>query len=168
MLPAGATVIHWPVIRTSAYHPFQAIIRDPDDVLGDPPIVPYHDLRTLASAKHNADRWDTPVSVAVCREIASESIAELGRREREQCDVAISDLFNQPAAGDMFTINHPGNRILVQLARRIQQLLGRPADAADRGRPLLGEVRAPMPQRPWPRSGCPGWSRRPGRFVARK
>jgi len=156
MLPAGATVIHWPVIRTSAYHPFQAIIRDPDGTLGDPPIVPYHDLRTLASAKHSTDMWDTPVSVAVCREIAAESIAELGRREREQCDVAISDLFNQPAAGDMFTINHPGNRILVELARRIQQLLGRPADAADRGRPLLGEVRAPMPQQAMAALGLSG------------
>ena len=45
----------------------------------------------------------------------------------------------------MFTINHPGNRILVELARRIQLALNAPADAADPGRDLLGEVRAPMP-----------------------
>jgi len=156
MLPAGATVIHWPVIRTSAYHPFQAIIRDPEGTLGDPPIVPYHDLRTLASAKHNTDRWDTPVSVAACREIASQSLAELRRREDAQCDVAVSDVFGQPAVGDMFTVNHPGNRILVELARRIQGLLGRPADATDRGRALLGEVRAPVPQQALAALGLPG------------
>jgi hypothetical protein len=156
MMPAGATVIHWPVIRTSAYHPFQAIVRDPDGVLGDPPIVPYHDLRTLASAKHNSDLWETPVSVEVSREIATRSFAELRRREQEQCDVAVSDVFSQPAVGDMFTLNHPGNRILVELARRIQALLDRPVDASDRGRALLGEVRAPVPQQALAALGLPG------------
>jgi hypothetical protein len=156
MMPTGATVIHWPVIRTSIFHPFQAIVRDPDGELGDPPIVPYHDLRTLASAQHNSDRWQAPVSVSSCQEIAAQSIAELRRREQAQCDVAISDVFDTPAAGDMFTINHPGNRVLVELARRIQHLLGRPADAADPGRALLGEVRAPLPQQALTGLGIPG------------
>jgi hypothetical protein len=31
MMPAGSTVLHWPVVRYSGYHPFQAIIRDPWD-----------------------------------------------------------------------------------------------------------------------------------------
>lgn len=146
MMPAGATVLRWPVIRTSAYQPFQAIVRDPDGTLGDPPIVPYHDLRTLASARFSEDRWDVEVSVAACKEIGQLSLAELRRREQAQCDVPISDVFDRPAAGDMFTLNHPGNRVLLELAQRIQQALGRPADAADPGRPLLGEVRAPMPK----------------------
>ena len=34
--------------------------------------------------------------------------------------------------------------------------LGRPADAADRGRPLLGEVRAPMPQQAMAALGLSG------------
>ena len=61
-----------------------------------------------------------------------------------------------PTGIDMFTINHPGNRVLVELARRIQQLLGRPADAADPGRDLLGEVVAPTPQPALAGLGLPG------------
>ena len=44
----------------------------------------------------------------------------------------------------MFTINHPGNRVLVELSRRLQRALGRPGDAADPGRDLLGAVSAPI------------------------
>ena len=44
----------------------------------------------------------------------------------------------------MLTINHPGNRVLVTLARRIQLALGRPPSAADPGRVLLGDVVAPV------------------------
>ena len=144
MMPAGGTVIHWPVILHTAYQPFQAIIRDPLGDLGDPPVVPYHDLRTLASAKRDRDLLDVAVSAEACREIGVQSLARLRQREREQCDVTISDLFADPAVGDMFTLNHPGNRVLVELARRIQRSLGRPADAAEPGRDLLGGVKTPM------------------------
>ncbi|MET0863026.1 MAG: WcbI family polysaccharide biosynthesis putative acetyltransferase [Nakamurella sp.] len=156
MMPPGATVVRWPVIRTSAYHPFQAIVRDPSGTLGDPPIVPYHDLRTLASARDGEDRWDSVISVAACRKVADLSIAELRRREQAQCDVAVSDLFDNPSAGDMFTLNHPGNRILLELANRILALIGGPADAADPGRDLLGEVKAPVPAQARAALGLPG------------
>ncbi len=145
LLPARSTVVRWPVLRCAAYHPFQAIIRDPRDESRDPPVVPYHDLRTLASARTGLDLLTADVPASACRAVAEASLAELRRRERAQCDVPISDVFDHPQVGDMFTINHPGNRILVELARRIQLALNAPADAADPGRDLLGEVRAPMP-----------------------
>lgn len=145
LMPADRVVVHWPVIRFAGFHPFQAIIRDPADGSNDPPQVPYHDLRTLASARHGTDLFGFEPSVSACAELAQASVAELRRREEAQCDVAISDVFTQPSPDDMFTINHPGNRVLIELARRIQRALGRPTDAADPGRALLGEVRAPSP-----------------------
>jgi len=145
LLPTGSAVVRWPVVRCAAYHPFQAIIRDPLDESRDPPVVPYHDLRTLASARTGLDMLTADIPASACHGVAQASLAELRRRERAQCDVPISDVFDQPRVGDMFTINHPGNRILVELARRIQLALGAPADAVDPGRDLLGEVRAPMP-----------------------
>lgn len=145
MMTSGRTVLRWPVLRYSGFHPFQAIIRDPWDESRDPPVVPYHDLRTLASARQNRDLLAAEVSVESVRTIAEASKAELRRREEAMCDVAISDLFQAPELGDMFTINHPGNRVLVELVRRVQRALGSPADATDPGRELLGEVSAPVP-----------------------
>jgi len=142
--PGGRTV-RWPVVRCSAYHPFQVIVRDPRDPSRDPPVVPYHDLRTLASARRREDLLTADVSVQACRAVGEASKAELRRREQSQCDVGISDVFDRPEQGDMFTINHPGNRVLVRLAQRLQVAIGHPADAVDPGRNLLGEVTAPVP-----------------------
>ncbi len=61
-----------------------------------------------------------------------------------------------PTGIDMFTINHPGNRVLVKLARPQQPALGRPADAVDPERKLLGEVTAPVPAPALAAPGLPG------------
>ncbi|GAA2009870.1 hypothetical protein JL107_17135 [Nakamurella flavida] len=144
LMPAGGRVLRWPVLRCSSLHPFQAIVRDPWDPSRDPPVVPYHDLRTIASVQTGRDLLDAPVPAAVCAEVARASVAELARREAAGCDVAVSDLLAQPQLGDMHTLNHPGNRILITLVRRIQAALGLPVDAADPGRELLGGTRAPV------------------------
>ena len=144
LMPAGGAVVRWPVVRCSVLQPFQAIVRDPRDPTRDPPLVPYHDLRTLASARMGKDLLTAEISVDACVTVVAESLAELRRRESLQCDVAISDVLEQPEIGDMFTINHPGNRVLIELARRLQVALGGVPDAADPGRNLLGEVRAPV------------------------
>lgn len=142
-LPASATVIRWPVVRFSGFHPWQVIVRDPREPSRNPPVVPYHDLRTLAAA---ADRpvTDTADDIDALRSLAAESLAELRRREQRDCDVAIADLLAAPVVGDMLTINHPGNRVLVELARRVQQAAAVSVTAADPGRVLLGEVVAPV------------------------
>ena len=156
LLRPGGMVVRWPVVRCSAYHPFQAIVRDPRDESRDPPVVPYHDLRTLASARRGEDLSAVEVTAQACRLVGDASKAELRRREHAHCDVAISDIFDHPEPGDMFTINHPGNRVLVELAHRIQAAIGSPADAVDPGRHLLGELTAPMPGPALAALGLPG------------
>jgi hypothetical protein len=166
MRPHG-TVVRWPVIRWAGLHPFQAIVRDPGDPSRDPPLVPYHDLRTLASARADTDLFDAEASVDACRAVADASSAELRRREIRDCDIGISDVFDRPESGDMFTINHPGNRVLVELSRRLQHALGRPADAGDPGRDLLGEVSAPVDRRAAEGFGLPATDRRVWRVGGR-
>jgi len=129
-LAPGAVVVVWPVVRWQGLHPWQAIVRATDGA--EPPVVPYHDLRTLTGrVPEGADL------VAAARG----STAELVRREAV-CDVVVSDLL---FGGDaVHTLNHPGNRVLVELARRVQDHAGAPIDAAERERELLGGVRAPL------------------------
>lgn len=130
-LAPGARVVRWPVVRWQGLHPWQAIVRAADGA--EPPIVPYHDLRTLTGrCGGGAD--------LVAAEAASR--AELARREARDCDVAVSDLLT--GADAVHTLNHPGNRLLLALAHRVQARLGAPVDAVDPGRVLLGGVRAPI------------------------
>lgn len=132
LLP-GAQVVTWPVIRDAGLHPWQAIVRAADGA--EPPIVPYHDLRTLTGR--------TPVEPDLVA-AADHSRGELARREARSCDVAVSDLLPGLGADAVHTINHPGNALLVALAGRVQAHLGAAPDAADPGRVLLGGVRAPL------------------------
>lgn len=129
----GAVVLRWPVVRWQGLHPFQAIVRAPDGA--EPPVVPYHDLRTLTGREPSAPDLTGAWHL---------SLAELARRERAGADVAVSDLLVELGAEAAHTLNHPGNPLLVALARRLQDALGCPADAADPGRVLLGGVRAPV------------------------
>ncbi|MET0189322.1 MAG: WcbI family polysaccharide biosynthesis putative acetyltransferase [Pseudonocardia sediminis] len=141
-LPAGAAVVRWPVIRHPALHPWSAIVRHPDDPSAVPPGVPYHDLRALASA---AGRVPGPApSAEDLREVGDRGIAELARRESRDTDVGVSDLLDGLGAAAAHTLNHPGNPVLIALARRIQSAAGAPADASDPGRELLGGIRSPL------------------------
>lgn len=141
-LPRGTRVVRVPVVRYTGLHPYAAIVRHPDDMARVPPVVPYHDLRTLAAAAGRPPAG--PPGAAVVRDIARRSVAELARRERGT-DVGVSDLLLGLGAAAAHTLNHPGNPVLIALARRVQDALGLPVDAADPGRDLLGGVRAPLP-----------------------
>ncbi len=141
-LPAGARVVRWPVIRYTGLAPFSAIVRHPDDRSAAPPVVPYHDLRTLSLAAGRGGR--SALSPARAVAVADDSVAELLRRERAGTDVGVSDVLRPLGADAAHTLNHPGNPVLVELARRVQAAIGAPADAADPGRVLLGGIRAPL------------------------
>lgn len=143
LLPRGARVLRFPVIRHSGLHPWSAIVRHPSDRSVVPPVVPYHDLRTLAVAA-GRPRPSRRASAAALRAAAADSVAELARRERLSTDVGVSDLLTPLGAQAAHTLNHPGNPVLVALARRVQEALGVPVDATDPGRPLLGGIRAPL------------------------
>lgn len=132
-LAPGAQVVRWPVVRDAGLHPWQAIVRAPDGA--EPPVVPYHDLRTLTGR--------TPQGADLVA-AAAESREGLRRREVRDCDVAVSDLLPGLGATAVHTVNHPGNGLLTGLARRVQEHLGVPADAAPPDRVLLGGVRAPL------------------------
>ena len=147
MMPDDAIVIRWPVLRYNGFHPYQAIVRDPAGLIGDPPVVPYHDLRTLAHAATGIDVTEVEPPVGAYRDLARASLQELARRERADCDVSISDFLQSSTSVDMFTINHPRNRVLIELTRRLQTALDTAPDAAEPGRDLLGEVRAPADRR---------------------
>ena len=140
-LPRSARVLRWPVIRYHGLHPFSAIVRHPDDMSAVPPVVPYHDLRTLAAVAGRSP-GPAPGPVAL-RTSADVSVQELARRERA-CDVGVSDVLRGLGADAAHTLNHPGNPVLRRLAHRLQEAAGLPAGTVDPGRDLLGGIRAPL------------------------
>ena len=149
-LPGSARVMRWPVIRYAGLHPFQAIVRHPADRSVNPPCVPYHDLRTIAAARAgrpSSEPWDIEVSRHQLRAVASASIDELARREQRDCDVGVSDVLATHGAAAAHTINHPGNPVFGDLARRVLDELDVRLDTAPMRETLLGSVFAPVEPR---------------------
>lgn len=138
-LPPSGRAVTFPIVRFTGLHPFQAALHVPG-VEETPPLVAYHDVRTLALAAGAPvrERLD-PDGV---RAEAAASLAELRRRE-ETLDVAASDLFAEPRFDLVRTVNHPGNEVILALGDRILRALGRDGAARDPGRPLLNSVHAP-------------------------
>lgn len=140
-LPAGGRTVVVPIARFGGLHPFQAAIRVPG-IDADPPLVAYHDVRTLGEAA--GLRMRRALAPARIHDIARASIAELHRRERG-LDVAVSDLYDPVRADLARTINHPGNALFVPLAARVAEAAGGAlGPARDPGRPLLASVYAPL------------------------
>lgn len=144
-LAPGAQVVRWPVVRYVGLHPYGALIRTP--WRGDPPAVPYHDLRTMAGfarglAVENRPRGNQdPVAF---RAVAQASLDELDRRAASDGLVPVSDLITAAGAGAMHTINHPGNAVLAPLAGRIMAAAGIADAPRDPGRILLPSIVAPV------------------------
>jgi len=140
-LPSGARVVLVPAVRFAGLHPFQAVLRLPA-FPEDPPLVAYHDVRTVAEAAGLSVPAHLPASAV--RALADASVAELRRREALGLDVAASDLFS-PVVEDLArTVNHPGNALFLPLGERIVEALGSPGRVVDPGRPILASVRAPL------------------------
>ncbi|KUI24335.1 hypothetical protein AU196_20815 [Mycobacterium sp. IS-1742] len=149
-LPAGAKGLRWPVIRYAGLYPFQVIVRHPADRSVTPPPVPYHDLRTIVAARdrRSADAvWDVEVSAEQVRAVAGASREELARRERAHTDVGVSDVLARQGADAAHTINHPGNGVLTELARRILRHQNVTLPVEPPTRTLLGSIRAPLEAR---------------------
>ena len=127
-------------MRYAGLFPFQAIVRSP---VGDPPVAPYHDLRTLVrSATGTAP--GRSATAAAYRGVAEQSLEELRSRERRHGVVPVSDLVPRAGVDAAHTINHPGNSVLRGLAERVLERLGRAAAVPDPGRTLLDAVHAPL------------------------
>ncbi|THE08339.1 peptide ABC transporter ATPase [Microbacterium oleivorans] len=142
-LPPSGRAVTFPVVRFTGLYPFQAALHVPgtEEV---PPIVAYHDVRTLAEAAGTPARSE--LSADAVRAEAADSLAELERRE-QSLDVSISDLFAEPRFELVRTVNHPGNEVILEIGDRVLRALGRPGTATDPGRPLLDVVHAP--REPW-------------------
>ena len=139
-LPATARLVTFPVTRYAGLQPFQAALHV-EGIDETPPLVAYHDVRTLAHAAGLpvADRLDRAGVAAV----AEDSLAELRRRE-QSIDVVVSDLLRPTSAELMRTVNHPGNPVWMPLGERVVDALGDGGSLTDPGRPLLNAVRAPL------------------------
>lgn len=134
-----ATTMLYPVFRHAGLHPWQIVYHHPG--LGDPPLVPYHDARTLLVAA------GLPASVTTAdgiRAVSQWSLNELARRETEAGALPVSDLVLAAGADAAHTVNHPGNAVIVGLARRVEAGFGWPVAATDPGRTLLDSVHAPV------------------------
>lgn len=135
-----ARMLTVPPVRFAGLHPFQAAIRVPG-VEGDPPVVAYHDIRTLAAA----------AGIPVVSVLGPDAVRSVGRssietlREREKrADVRVSDLFDTVTADHARTVNHPGNAVWLPLGARVLEMLGFAGETPDPGRPLLDAVQAPL------------------------
>lgn len=139
----GVPVVTFPSVRFAGLHPFQAALR----VAGvgeEPPLVAYHDVRTLAEA---AGLTISPaLTAAGVHAVAEDSLGELRRRE-SALEIAASDLLLPIGTDLMRTVNHPGNALWMPLAQRVIDRLGLPGAPTDPGRPILDSVRAPL--EPW-------------------
>lgn len=129
-----------PAFRYAGLYPWQVVVRSP---YGDPPVVPYLDLRSVVEAAtgHRSPHRATAEGI---RRVSAASIATLAERERRHGTVVQSDLVEAAGADAAHVVNHPGNTVLVGTARRVQERLGLAVDAADPGRILLREVFAPL------------------------
>lgn len=136
-----ARVVRVPVCFHAGPYPWQVLVRTPES--GDPPGVPYHDLRTVIEVA-TGRRPQGPLPDEGIRAVAEASVVEMTRRERAGGTIAVSDLLVPAGADACHVINHPGNTVLVGLARRVQSALGLPVDATDPGRVLLDELHAPL------------------------
>ncbi|MFJ4036440.1 WcbI family polysaccharide biosynthesis putative acetyltransferase [Microbacterium sp. NPDC090007] len=140
-LPSSARTVTVPAVRFAGLHPFQAVLRLPD-FPEDPPLVAYHDVRTVARAAGLDVAAALPARAV--QEIAAASRSELRRREGLGLDVAASDLL-EPVVDDLArTVNHPGNALFLPLGARLVAALGAPGREVDPGRPILASVRAPL------------------------
>jgi hypothetical protein len=138
-----------PVVRDGLLRPTQALIRVPG--AGEPPVVPYHDLRTLALAADALGERPT-TAVASGAPLAADAVREVGRCSREELrarqhrhgTLAADDLLDAAGTEASHTLNHPGNPVLVGLAQRVLDALGLDAHVRDPGRVLLRSVLAPL------------------------
>ncbi|GAA1938513.1 WcbI family polysaccharide biosynthesis putative acetyltransferase [Nocardioides hwasunensis] len=147
-LPGSARAALVPSLRYSGLHPFHLLVHPPGLDRPDPPLVPYHDVRTVLAAdderRGRPAREPIELTTEAVRTVAAASVAELVRREQLHDTVVVSDLFDIPTADAMRTINHPGNAVLVPAAARLRHALGLEARAPGVDRPLLASVRAPL------------------------
>ena len=130
--------------------PQQVLVRG--EGIDDPPLVPYQDVRRIGRAAGWSGPWEPSHELVVARARAGQE--ELRRREREQGSLVISDAVEAAGAEAGWTVDHPGNPVLLVLAQRVLDHLvedgvldrreGGVPQVADPGRVLLASVQTPL------------------------
>ena len=152
LLPDHGRVITFPVLRYDGLMPYQAIVRSPSDPSLNPPLIPYHDLRILATAATGGGPADVPdpaPGADALRRLAAMSVEQLRRREQAHGTVRVSG--HLATAPVWHTINHPDNATLGVLAEATARALHGALGTAAPGpvlppvdREMLGGVQAPV------------------------
>ncbi|WP_051471208.1 WcbI family polysaccharide biosynthesis putative acetyltransferase [Patulibacter minatonensis] len=137
-----AQLVRIPVVRYTGLHPWTVLVRTP--WMGDPPVVPYHDLRTILTVARGAVRPVGHRRPDGYRAVARLSLDGLRGRETAHGTLRASDLVEDAGARATLTPNHPGNAVLVPLAGRVTEACGIASPPRDPGRTLLPSVRAPV------------------------
>ena len=144
LLPPDAQLVRFPVIYDVGPFPYQFNAHGGDGLRVRAPITDYHDLRAVVAAERGfgvaeASAWWPRPEPAAVRGLAADSRNQLIRRSAG-ADVAVDDLLGP---GAMFTLSHPTNRVLAEVARRILDRLRIRARVDVPVREFLGERRAP-------------------------
>ena len=128
------------MLRFDGLMPHQAIIRDPDDPSLNPPVVPYHDLRTLVAAAGHSPA--APPSPDALRRAAAMSVEQIRRREQAHGTVVVSDYLETNPV--WHTVNHPDNATLAFMASRVLEALGLSDEPSPPDYEMLGGLDAPI------------------------
>ncbi|WP_277245467.1 WcbI family polysaccharide biosynthesis putative acetyltransferase [Micrococcus terreus] len=176
LLPEGARQVRIPVLYDSGLFPWQVTVRHPDRPDEDPPVVPYHDLRTLAQAAaelgiegvhgfgvqegqavpddgpapdEGEDTWGAPrlpLTAGTVQRLAADSLDRLRARESAHGTLTVTEELARLDEPGFHTINHPSNTVLALLAGKVRAELGADPSVAVPDRVMLGDVLAPIEQ----------------------
>lgn len=141
-LAPGARIVRFPSVYWAALYPTQVIVRVPG--LGDPPGVPYHDLRVLLAASEGSRPVFGRVHPDGVRAMRDDSSAQLRQRQHRHETIDVATILEHAGAATTWVVNHPQNHVLVRQADAILACLGLTGEVTDPGRVLLGDLRTPV------------------------
>lgn len=143
-LRPGTPVITFPRVHFEGLHPYQVGVGPGGTQT--PPIVPYHDLRTIAAVSGHTDReraWGGGASARALRECAAWSLVRM-RLTEANTDIRVADSVRNAGASAVHTVDRPGNALIVQIARSVQEALGVTVGVPESKVDLLGQCRVPV------------------------
>lgn len=125
-LPESGRLITIPTAFHEGPFPYLVNAHGADGARVAAPMTDYHDLRAVAAAHRRlsleqAQAWWPDPSSDTVRTTSTLSLERLRRREAG-LDIAASDLLAAPDS--LWAMNHPSNRVLADIARRILELVG--------------------------------------------
>ena len=142
LLPAHGRIARFPSVYWAALFPTQVIVRAPG--VGDPPVVPYHDLRVLIAAANGEAASFAPVHGDGVRAVRADSLAQLRARQHKHETIDAATVLEHAGVETTWVVNHPRNHVLMRDAELILDALGLSGQVTDPGRVLLGQLRTPV------------------------